>query len=81
MATDIHSIIEFKHEDGWHGISDGEWYLPRDYNFFSAIAGIRDNKVFNPIPPKGLPKNYSSELRNLIAYEVINNEIFFKISS
>ena len=74
MGTDIHSIIEFQDEDGWHGIADGEWYLLRDYQFFQAIAGIRGGYIVNPVVPKGLPKQYSPELLKLIAYEVVDRE-------
>ena len=81
MGTDIHSIIEFQNEDGWHDISDGEWYLQRDYNFFGAISGIRGNRVVNPIQPKGLPENYSSELRRLIAYEVVDKKEYLSLDT
>ncbi len=45
---------------------------------FVAILGSRG---INPILPKGIPDNYSCELRNLVAYEVVDDEKYLSLDT
>jgi len=59
MGCDIHAVIEYKRWDSFWS-SFGEIDIPRDYDFFSAIAfgdgGITDELLY---PPRGMPSDVS----------------------
>lgn len=55
MGCDIHGFIEFKLDYGWQNFA-GEFYLPRDYEFFSKIAGVR-GECESFFEPRGLPED------------------------
>ena len=68
MGCDIHAVIEYVRFDfGYvNAFTQGEVEIPRDYKLFSAIAfgngGVTDDL---PYPPRGLPPDFSSEVREL----------------
>jgi hypothetical protein len=83
MGCDIHVVIEFDRygHDIWDSFSDGEIHIDRDYELFSAIAfgdgGITDNL---PYPPRGIPNNYSSVVRDSFFEPLLDiggNKLFF----
>jgi|SRR5438132_3642319 len=62
MGCDIHAVIDY--EDGrdqpW-GFADGEFWFPRDYGLFAALAGVRTGDKKGPLhPPRGLPPRFST---------------------
>jgi hypothetical protein len=62
MGTDIHLFVEHKvSPDGpYLSLSNGEFNLPRDYEVFAALAGVRTHE--QPlIGPRGFPEDASQE--------------------
>lgn len=56
MGCDIHAIVEYRHarDTGeMHSLSWDEFWLPRHYGVFAALAGVRGEGP----PPKGRPDN------------------------
>lgn len=60
MGCDIHGIIEHKLNDktNWWVWSD-KFHLPRDYNLFGYLAGVRRDGP-PVVSPRGIPKDMST---------------------
>jgi hypothetical protein len=66
MGTDIHLFVEHFVEHParpggeYFSLSEGEFNLPRDYEVFAALAGVRtDERPF--ISPRGFPEDASPD--------------------
>lgn len=68
MAADIHVFPEWRDlsigPDFWQGF--GEIHLPRSYDAFGRIAGVRRN-TRPVVEPRGLPSNLSGTTEELYA--------------
>jgi hypothetical protein len=62
MGTDIHLFVEHRVRPGgeFFSLSDGEFNLPRDYEVFAALAGVRTDELPS-ITPRGFPEDASSD--------------------
>lgn len=58
MGCDIHCAIEYKKNgySGWNTLYSAVFGLPRFYNIFSKLAGVRNGLGITPIDsPRGIP--------------------------
>lgn len=63
MGCDIHMYAEVPFESGFTALSDGQFFIPRDYSLFSALAGVRSRSGFAPLfAPRGIPAGLSGEI-------------------
>ncbi|MEU0271975.1 hypothetical protein [Streptomyces sp. NPDC006307] len=72
MGTDIHGFIEC-HRDYRNHEADSFWHatidvdhlkVPRNYDAFGCLFGVRDNGQFRPVAPvRGLPADASNRVR------------------
>jgi len=83
MAADIHIYVEydegndspFSDPDKVYGFSEGEFLVPRDYELFSVLAGVRFSDEFQPLyPPRGMPEIASKDAINAYHLNVLDNE-------
>jgi hypothetical protein len=66
MGCDIHAVIEFEVSNRILEFTDGPIFIQRDYDLFSALAGVRSVDGFRPLhPPRGLPGNYGEAVGRL----------------
>ncbi len=64
MGCDIHLYVERRLDAGGYlALVDGAFDLPRDYDFFFALAGVRRDSVARPyLDARGLPSDVSPEV-------------------
>lgn len=70
MGCDCTAYVETQDAaGGWNFAGphdmDGEpapWYVPRNYQLFGLLAGVRDKSVEPISPPRGLPDDVSTEV-------------------
>ncbi|MDP6047606.1 MAG: hypothetical protein QGH94_00075 [Phycisphaerae bacterium] len=63
MGCDIHIFVEYEIDNGVYlAISDGEFSMPRSYDLFAALAGVRGDLDSAPkFAPRGIPDDISRE--------------------
>lgn len=60
MGCDIHLFLEISVGAEYSPLSSGEFYIPRDYALFAALAGVRAEPGFRPlIEGRGFPGDAS----------------------
>lgn len=78
MSSDIYLYVEQKRGRTWEAITaplelredldvwfDPEWYTIRSYQFFAALAGVRNRWGVNqPYPLRGLPEDLSKVVQD-----------------
>ncbi|WP_254513928.1 hypothetical protein [Anatilimnocola floriformis] len=76
MGTDIHMYAEFEEENGaYQAIADGEFWMPRDYDLFAALAGVRGREKIPPkFPQRGIPANVSADTASHFYLPVMSAE-------
>ena len=76
MGCDIHLFAEVSWPDGgFLALASGKFFIPRDYNLFAALAGVRAEPGFLPlILPRRIPRDASTEASTNYYFPVIHNE-------
>jgi hypothetical protein len=75
MGTDIHLFVEHRLNPGgeYFSLTEGEFNLPRDYEIFAALAGVRTAE--RPlIEPRGFPQDASSDAHQGYYHRVSDEE-------
>jgi len=63
MSTDISAVLEYKKHNEWSGFTVR---LPRNYQMFAKMAGIRNDRRIRPIAePRGIPNDASYAAKEL----------------
>lgn len=58
MGCDIHAIVEYRDGRRWSPVFCGTVInLPRDYDIFGGMAGVRNETIEAVSAPKGLPED------------------------
>ena len=75
MGTDIHLFLEHKIGGGeeYFSLAKGELNLPRDYDVFAALAGVRTDAA-PLIPPRGFPSDASWDAHRSYYHRVSDDE-------
>lgn len=60
MGTDIHAFVEVVGEEAV-SLTEGEFYIGRDYHLFGALAGIRTAEP-PLVPVRGIPQDPSRDV-------------------
>ena len=83
MGADIHLYIEyvdnedssFSSTDSIYLFNEGELLIPRDYNLFAVLAGVRSYDEFLPLyPPRGFPDPASVDAINSFHINILDHE-------
>ena len=76
MGADIHLFAEVEeHRGTFQAVSDGQFLMPRNYDLFAALAGVRADEGFTPkFPPRGIPANVSQHVSDRYFMPVISDE-------
>lgn len=72
MSTDILAVFDYKVHNEWLGFTVR---LPRNYQMFAKMAGIRNDRRIRPIAePRGIPNDASYEAQELAASGMVFGE-------
>jgi hypothetical protein len=72
MGTDVRAHIEIKVDGKWELYSSP--YIPRNYELFSRMAGVREHPLIPPIaPPRGFPEDLAPLTRRLVDHRDVSD--------
>jgi len=74
----MHLHIEIKINDVWEHY--GCPYIPRDYEMFGKMAGVRNKEIIPIVQPKGLPEDITLLTKIGHEQEKYHHESWFNIS-
>jgi hypothetical protein len=76
MGCDIHAVIDYEDECGSIcPFVDGQFWIPRDYGLFAALAGVRAEPGEQPLyEPRGLPPRFSDAAQRLLFHVVVDED-------